>query len=622
MVMTKQEISKGSIMLNQNGGDAQHNPPANPFALDQVKNGVVKTCIKKITKLDVLEQWYAGWIDKSRRLPDNLSEYERTDLFLDHVLGELNVTADIHGQGHLDDMPQNGAFVIVANHPLGGIEGMVLTQILRKYRPDLKVLTNEMLSAIPEFKDVFIGVDVLGNNRAQYNARGMRDVARHLSKGGALLVFPAGAVSHMYLPSMRVSDLPWSDSIVRLVKKYKAPVLPIYVAEKNTSLFYLSAYIHKRLRTMLLPRAMVAKQGIALPVYVGATIANNDITRLQNDEIATSFMRLCCKVLAPVSSKKKSQALIQMDEIEQDCQIDEITHHLDKIKDCEIFKQAEFSLYCVPYQRMGPIMTQLSVERERTFRDVDEGTGKELDSDRFDPHYMHLFIWDNDRQKIAGGYRLAKTDQIVASMGLKGLYSHSLFHYNKSFLKDMGKTIEVGRSFITKDYQKNPIALDMLWKGIGRFVAREPAYHTLFGCVSISRQYSDLATSILTDTFLSHYAVDESVSRHVKARSPLKLESGKLPWTPAQLAQLSELPIINKLISRIDAGKSIPILIRHYLSLNGRFISFTVNNGFNQSLDGLIKVDLRDAPERYLKRYMGVDGLETFQSFHQADISK
>jgi len=580
----------------------------NPFALNQIKNGFIKSVIQKLSKIDTLEHWYNEF------LAENGGKPHQTDDFITKTLKKLGVRHETVDGEVLNSIPRKGAFIIVANHPLGGLEGLILTQILRRKRPDLKVLTNEMLSAIPELSEVFIGVDVLNQGREKYNAKGMRDVARHLSGGGALLVFPAGTVSRIHLPSFRISDAPWSNMISRLVRKYDAPVMPIFVEGRNSLLFYLSAFIHKRLRTLLLPRAMMGKTGETIRLHIGQLIPARDIKRLRDDDIAMDYIRLCCKMMSIKPQNNIHGGHDEMNDIKGDVCTSLMINHLQNLEEFCLYENDDFSLYCAPYDRLGPVMEQLSIERERTFRGVDEGSGKEVDSDQFDPHYMHLFLWDKTAHKIAGGYRLGKTDKIVKTLGLEGLYSHSLFDYKKDFLDDMGQTIEVGRSFVAQEYQKNPVALDMLWKGIGHYVAENPDYHTLFGCVSISRQYSNLASAMLTETFLAHYGVKDSIARRVKARTPLK--HIKSPWTSDQLAHLSEIPIVNKLVGRIDPGKSVPVLIRHYLALNGKFISFTVNDGFNDALDGLIMVDLRNAPGRYLKRYMGPSGMSNFVAHH------
>jgi putative hemolysin len=578
----------------------------NPLRMTQIKNKALRSLVKKLSKIDTLEQWYDDWLARDKPQEKNV------DKFLDYVLGRLNVTADLQDIQSLENASQNKPLIIVANHPLGGLEGMLLTQIIRRIRPDIKVLTNELLRIFPEFHDTFIGVNILTPNKQRENARAMRDIAQHLSNNGALLVFPAGTVSHLSLRSGTTIDAPWDTLIVRLARKYAAAILPVYIDAQNTTAFYLSGYIHKRLRTMLLPRAMIQKSNTQIPFTFGALIPAMDIQRLTNNTIATNYIRMCCEVLQNDPAQDGDTAIPHMNTIKPDIAPLAVSQHIESLTDCLIHEQNNFLLYCAPYDRLGPVMEQLAIEREKTFRQVDEGTGRELDSDRFDPHYNHLFIWDNDAQRIAGGYRLGQTDAIIKNLGIENLYSHSLFKYDTKFLHKMGKTIEVGRSFITPAYQRHPGALDILWKGIGRFVAQSPEYHTLFGCVSISSQYSKLATTLLSQTFLSHYGADDSVQRNIKARTPLAPH--KTPWTKKQLTHLSDIPVINKLVGRIDSGKSIPVLIRHYLALNGRFMSFTVNTGFNHSLDGLIMVDLRSAPEKYLKRYMGPEGLKTFQS--------
>jgi putative hemolysin len=582
------------------------NSAKNRLAMSEIRNPLLRAFLLKLSRIDVLKQWYDEWLQQ------NNGQYGKdAGAFIDYTLGRLNVSATVLGADLLSSAPQKGPLVIVANHPLGGLEGMLLTKMLLAVRPDLKVLTNEMLQIFPEFDGVFIGVDVLNQSKQRENARGMLKVARHLSGGGALLVFPAGTVSGLQLPSFQISDAPWNPMITRLARKYEAPILPIYVGGRNSLSFYLAGCMGKKLRTLLLPRAMLNKSGTQVPVHVGALVPASDIQRLNEDIIATHYIRFCCKVLRPASQEDHGDEL-EVETIKHSAANEGVTKHIQNLEPYKIHAQGNFSLYCAPYEALGPVMEQLAIERERAFRQVDEGTGKELDSDRFDPYYTHLFLWDEEQQKIAGGYRIGRADDIVKAHNLDGLYSHSLFDYDKRFLEKMGKAVELGRSFITPKYQRASAPLDMLWKGIGRFIADNPDYHTLFGCVSISRQYSPLATALLSETFLSHYGAEHSLRRNVKARTPV--ESPKTPWTTSQLASLSGIPIINKLVGRIDSGKSIPVLIRHYLALNGRFVSFTVNKGFNRSLDGLIMVDLRTSSEKYLKRYMGEDGFQKFKT--------
>lgn len=273
-------------------------------------------------------------------------------------------------------------------------------------------------------------------------------------------------------------------------------------------------------------------------------------------------------------------------------------------------ERRELQVYCAPYDRLGPIMREIGINRELTFRAAGEGSGQAVDSDRFDPYYLHLFLWDRDANRIAGGYRIGRVKDIIAAHGVEGLYSRSLYEFDESYLQLIGNALEMGRSYILPDYQRRPAALDLLWRGIGEYVARNLEFHTLFGAVSVSRKHSDLARTLISESMLESFHAEQEYLLNIKPVTPLKV-SGKV-WTSEMLALLSHISVLNKLVGRCDPGKSIPALLRHYLSLNGRFVCFTINTGFNDSLDGLILVDLRKTPAKYLNRYLGKDGSRKF----------
>ncbi len=575
----------------------------NPLDLN-ISNSVFKFSVEKISKLDVLKQWYQTWLDeKNERLNSDASA------FLDYTLSNLKAELNVKNENNWQNVPKKGPLIFVANHPLGGLEGMLLSQMILQHRPDLKVLTNEMLLIFPEFKDLFIGVDVLNPEKKKENAKGLLKLNKHLSLGGAVLLFPAGTVSTMKLNDFSIIDKPWKDIVGRLMIKHKASCMPIYVNERNKYSFYLSGYLHKRLRTLLLIRAMISKKHCQLDVRLAPMVEYDDVSMLLNSHELTSYLRFCCESLQASDSPLNSKSRLISQTRADVCSDSLVKQH--QLLDKYILNQHNsMKVYCAPYQELGCIMEQISICREHTFRAVDEGTGKELDSDIYDPYYWHLWVFDEANKKIVGGYRLAKVKALVAEHGINKLYSYSLYHYDKGFINSLSHSVEVGRSFITEQYQRHPRALDLLWKGIGAFMVKNPDYHSIFGCVSISSQYSVLARAFLADVFVQHHAVDESQASGVVPRTRLSLP--KKYWSAESLSCFSKLEVINKLLAYIDEGKTIPVLIRHYLALNGKFISFSVNTGFNNSLDGLISVDLRKTPEKYLKRYLGEQGRYEF----------
>jgi putative hemolysin len=590
----------------------------NPLAL-RLKNPVSNFLLQRITALPALAQVYGGWLQQPNR-PD-ADDPNKALKFLDYVLDQdlkVALALDHIAQDALAAIPSAGPLVIVSNHPLGALEGMLLSRLLLRVRPDLKVLANEQLLRIPEFDQLFVGVDVLAGDAQQRNSGGIRKIHQHLAQGGAALIFPAGTVSVLERWHGQIADAPWHPMVARLALKHAAACVPLFVHAENKRGFYRAGLIHKRLRTALLGRALLSQRGKTIPLSVGKTIDAAELSALGDASSVIQYLRVCSDQLGRAHLDSATQltplAAGQVAAIRGDVPKAQLLQKLDQLAQFVVAEHRDFAVYCAPYAELGCVMEQIAISREHTFREVAEGSGKELDEDRFDPYYWHLWIWDRKAEQLVGGYRIKKVDPNASAAALDQLYSRSLYHYDRNFLQQLGKAIEVGRSFVCPAYQRQPHALDLLWKGIGAFVVQNPGYPTLFGCVSISKAYSHLARQLLAETFLFHYGADVSIRKSVSPTAPLP--SAKRTWDLALLAKLIDIPILNKLIGRISDGRSIPILVRHYLALNGKFISFTVNHDFNQSLDGLILVDLRRAPEKYIDRYLGESGAAAFREQH------
>jgi putative hemolysin len=267
-------------------------------------------------------------------------------------------------------------------------------------------------------------------------------------------------------------------------------------------------------------------------------------------------------------------------------------------------------VYCARAERIPCILDEIGRLRELTFRAAGEGSGKPCDLDEFDAHYLHLFLWDGAAARVAGAYRLGLVDEILASRGKRGLYTHSLFTYPTRLLTALGPAIELGRSFVRIEYQRDFAPLFLLWRGIARFVERSPKYAVLFGAVSISAAYSAASRRLMVEYLTAHCA-DERFASQVRPRSPYGEGLTSEEAVPQSLEELA------RLVAQIEEDrKGVPVLLRQYLRLGGRLLGFTVDSGFGNTLDGLIMVDLRQIERAVLARYMGKAASAAFLAHH------
>mgnify|MGYP001061995782 CR=1 FL=1 len=532
---------------------------------------------------------------------------------------DINYTVD---ELAITGIPTSGPCVLIANHPYGGVEGLILFDLIARIRTDFKVMGNHLLGRLPALHSHLIAVDPFaGKNSARENIAPLRHALKSLINGELLIIFPAGEVSYRVSKKAGIVDPSWSDSVARIIRRSKAPVVPICFPGHNGPLFQWAGKIHPRLRTALLPRMLLKQRHQCKQVIIGQLIPPRNCNKLTDDHELINYLRLRTYALegkASAYEKSVSSALASPMPVIGSPDTHMLQNEISALPTHQrLVENNEFQVACATTSQIPWLLNEIGRQRELTFRQISEGTGKSCDLDQFDENYTHLFLWHKDRQEIAGAYRIGHIDHILKTSGRNGLYTNTLFSMKPNLLAQLHNGLELGRSFVRPEYQRSFAPLYMLWKGIGRYLTLHPHYRYLLGPVSISREYSLSSQQLITTTLTEHYRINELASL-VRPRTPVTFKTTLLAGLDLkQQAFLKEIDNLSVLVSDMEAdGKGIPVLLRHYLNLGGQILAFNRDPLFGDVIDGLLLVDLLKTDKKHLQRYMEKDAYAQYMAHH------
>lgn len=259
------------------------------------------------------------------------------------------------------------------------------------------------------------------------------------------------------------------------------------------------------------------------------------------------------------------------------------------------------------------LLHEVGRQREIAFRAVGEGTGRSLDLDIFDQWYDQLVVWNRETSAVLGAYRAGRSDEILATHGLAGLYTSTLFHYTDTILENMSPFLELGRSFVTASQQRAGYSLMLLWKGIAAALMREPRYRRLVGPVSIDRRYKPASLQLMVG-FLSSRYLNSEAAGHVSARVPYQPSEADALERLAQGAGLNDTDALARVVADIEEGRGIPVLVRQYLRLGSEVLGFNVDPDFSNVVDALMLLDLDRVDGDRLAWFMGREGADGYRS--------
>ncbi len=537
-------------------------------------------------------------LGKINRLFDGAADYQNRE-FADHLLENMNVNIKVDPE-QLASIPKEGGFVVVSNHPFGGIEGVMLLSAIAKVRPDFKIMANFILSHIPNLKDCFFSVNPFEKNPEwKSSVGGIKGAIQHLAAGHGLGVFPAGEVSRYHGHDFP-EDLPWAPSIARIIKNANVPVIPVFWEGRNSKLFYAVDRIHPMLGTARLTRELANKHDQTIVFQVGKPIAPAEIATYEKPVDLAAYLR--SRSYALEANIKKEQAPTVNEkwapvEPPRDRQL--LIQELEAIRDKGLlFSASTYECYLANYDEIPNLMHELGRLREEAFRFIGEGTGKSLDTDGFDPHYKHLILWDNKKQQVVGAYRLGFGNEIMKTKGIKGFYVSTLFGFEDRFGETLTRTIELGRSFVTVEYQREVLPLVLLLRGLAVVVIKNPDIKHFIGPVSISSWYPKFYQSMIVRYVTEKHPVNTDLANVASPTTPFTPDFLKVDADVLMGQNMDSIDRFDKFMFRLSNGEyRLPTLFKKYLKLNAKFLCFNVDPDFNDTLDALLFLTFTDFPE-------------------------
>ncbi len=589
----------------------------------QQNTGLVTS--KEVAKAIQLERYgvlgtFVGWllmkllkISKLNKIYNKNKHLEEVS-FLNGILQDFQIKFKIPEED-LKRLPKEGAFITVSNHPLGGIDGILLLKLMLEQRKDFKIIANFLLHRIAPLKPYIMPVNPFEDRKAiKSSLTGFKNAILHLRNGYPLGIFPAGEVS-TYKDGKLVIDKPWEPAAMKLIQKAEVPIVPIYFHAKNSKLFYKLSKISDTFRTAKLPSELLTQKRRTIKVRIGKPISVKDQKDYESLASFSDFVRKKTYMLSN-SFEDKTKLL---DNISYNLKVNKSPKNivtpvdgalmqeevrLLKAENGRLLESKNYEVYLAPAAKIPSILTEIGRLREITFRAVGEGTNEAIDLDDFDTYYHHMFLWDCDKKCIAGAYRMGLGSEIYGNYGINGFYLQDLFRFEPELHKMMSESIEMGRAFIVKSYQQKPMPLFLLWKGIVHTTLRYPEHNYLIGGVSISNQFSNFSKSLMIEFMKSHY-YDPYVAQYVRPKKEFKVKLKDADKDFVFDETAADLNKFDKIIDEIEPGAlRLPVLLKKYIKQNAKLVAFNVDPLFNNAVDGLMYIKIDDLPESTVRPVM------------------
>jgi putative hemolysin len=543
-------------------------------------------------------------LDRINKIYDENFEKNPSD-FIDAILNQLDIQFEV-SKSDINRIPLKPQFIIISNHPFNIIDELIIYKVFSQIHPNIKIISNNILQKVTPLQDSFFTEKYFDTKKIKDD--NISELLEHIYDENPLCIFPAGNNSTFDFSEHRFNDDEWKNNILKFIVNCEVPIIPVYISGTNNIILNILGKIHPLIKAVKLPSELLNKKDKKIKLRIGNQITVEQLSRFLTTKETGRYLRSKVYALSnsleidnfykkPIWGIKK-----KVEPIHDEISASIIENEINEVKKHSLlFELSSYSVICASTDKIPNTIIEIGRLREKTFREVGEGTNKSLDLDQYDVYYQHLIIWDNSQRKIVGSYRIGKGKDIIRDYGIKGLYIRSLFKINPAIKPTLEESLELGRSFIVKEYQKKTLPLFLLWKGIFHFLLENKEYRYLIGPVSISNDFSKFTKSLIVSFVKSNY-YEEELAHFIQPRKRFNIPKKHMPKINFLVNEMEDdLNIMDNIIHEIEDDKRVPVLLKKYLSLNAKIIGFNVDPLFNDCLDGLIILDLFNIPENVLE---------------------
>lgn len=553
------------------------------------KNKIIQGAISKFADSVIHQEEINNFLDKNA----HLGSFE----FVDEVLDYFNFNYTTSDKD-IENIPSSGRVVIIANHPLGGLDALALIKLISKTRKDIKVVANDFLSAFKPLESILLNIN---NFQARQKKEAIAHVYDALQHDMALLIFPSGEVSRASTQGIR--DKKWYKGFLKFAQRSNAPILPVFIGGQNSKTFYSVSAINKKLSSILLSNEMFKQKNNSIEIIIGEIIPNENIIPqgIQQDKLIELYKKQVYNL------KKKKSYFITQKAIAHPEDRRDLKHELKKAQILGTTTDGKQIYLYASAKEDSILLNEIGRLRELSFRKVGEGINKKRDIDKYDRYYKHIILWDNEDLEIVGAYRIGETKTIVTKLGIDALYTTTLFEYNESFIPYLESSIELGRSFVQPKYWGSR-ALDYLWQGIGAYLRNNPDIKYLFGPLSLSATYSKVAKDMILYFYDKNFQDTQNL---VNAKLPYNFKSDEALMQNLDNELNSDeykqnFRSLKKSLSSIES--SVPTLYKQYADIceagGIKFCAYNIDPDFSNCVDSFIIVEIDKMKESQKKRYI------------------